>query len=173
MVVNLAILALGSNLGDREHALRAAVREISALDRLVMVAASGIVETAAVKPDGVDPDAPAYLNAVVAVRTSLAPLELLAAVNAIEAELGRVRGVRWGDRIIDIDIISYADLELDSPTLTIPHPRAAERSFVLTPWLQVDEDAAIPGRGRVADLLATLDAPAGYAPADYAAEPLL
>jgi 2-amino-4-hydroxy-6-hydroxymethyldihydropteridine diphosphokinase len=168
VVVNLAILALGSNLGDREQALRAAVREISALDRLVMVAASGIVETAAVKPDGVDPDAPAYLNAVVAVRTSLAPLEMLAALNAIEAELGRVRGVRWGDRTIDIDIIAYADLELDSPTLTIPHPRAAERSFVLTPWLQVDEDAAIPGRGRVADLLAALDAPA-----EYSAEPLL
>ncbi|GGK93534.1 2-amino-4-hydroxy-6-hydroxymethyldihydropteridine diphosphokinase [Salinibacterium xinjiangense] len=168
MAVNLAILAIGSNLGDREQALRAAVREIAALDRVVMVAASGIVETAAVKPDGVDLAAPAYLNAAVAVRTSLAPLELLAAVNAIEAELGRVRGVRWGDRIIDIDIISFADLELDSPTLTIPHPRAAERSFVLTPWLQLDEDAAIPGRGRVADLLAELDTPA-----EYPAEPLL
>ena len=168
MPVNLAILAIGSNLGDREQALRAAVREIAALDRVVMVAASGIVETAAVKPDGVDLAAPAYLNAAVAVRTSLAPLELLAAVNAIEAELGRVRGVRWGDRIIDIDIISFADLELDSPTLTIPHPRAAERSFVLTPWLQLDEDAVIPGRGRVADLLADLDTPA-----EYPAEPLL
>ena len=168
MVANLAILAIGSNLGDREQALRAAVREIAALDRVVMVAASGIVETAAVKPDGVDLGAPAYLNAVVAVRTSLAPLELLTAVNAIEAELGRVRGVRWDDRIIDIDIISFADLELDSPTLTIPHPRAAERSFVLTPWLQLDEDAAIRGRGRIADLLADLDAPA-----EYPAEPLL
>ena len=168
MPVNLAILAIGSNLGDREQALRAAVREIAALDRVVMVAASGIVETAAVKPEGVDAGAPANLNAAVAVRTSLVPLELLAAVNAIEAELGRVRGVRWGDRIIDIDIISFADLELDSPTLTIPHPRAAERSFVLTPWLQLDEDAVIPGRGRVADLLADLDTPA-----EYPAEPLL
>jgi 2-amino-4-hydroxy-6-hydroxymethyldihydropteridine diphosphokinase len=168
MVTNPAILAIGSNLGDREQALRAALREIAALDGVVTVAASGIVETAAVKPEGIDLDAPAYLNAVVAVRTSLAPLDLLAALNGIEADLGRVRGTRWADRVIDIDIVSMGALELDSPTLTIPHPRAAERAFVLTPWLQLDEDATIPGRGRVSDLLAGLDTPA-----EYPAEPLL
>ncbi len=168
MAVNPAILALGSNLGDRELNLRLAVRDISVLDEVVMVAASGIVETAAIKPDGVDLDAPSYLNAVVAIQTSLAPQELLDALNAVEAELGRVRAVRWGDRTIDIDIITFADVELHSPTLTLPHPRAAERAFVLAPWLQVEPDATIPGRGRVSELLEPLDVPA-----DYAAEALL
>lgn len=171
-----AILALGSNLGDRELTLRRALRDIGMLDGVVVTAASGIVETAAIKPNGVDVDAPAYLNAVVAITTSLTPERLLAAVNGIEAELGRVRAVRWGDRTIDIDIITFDTVELDSPALTLPHPRAADREFVLVPWLQVDVDATIPGRGRVADLLATLaadrDAPADHL-AVYPAEPLL
>ncbi|MDJ0333903.1 2-amino-4-hydroxy-6-hydroxymethyldihydropteridine diphosphokinase [Salinibacterium sp. G-O1] len=162
MTVSPAILALGSNLGDRELNLRLAVRDIAMLDGVVAVAASGIVETAAIKPDGIDLDAPSYLNAVVTVRTTLAPQALLDALNGIETEHGRVRDVRWGDRTLDIDIIAFADLELHTPTLTIPHPRAADRAFVLAPWLQLDPDATITGRGRVAELLAPLESPAEY-----------
>lgn len=168
MTVQHAVLALGSNLGDRELTLRTAVRDIAALDGVIAVAASGIVQTAAVKPDGVDVDAPAYLNAIVTVRTTLTPQELLTAVHGIESQLGRVRDIRWGDRTIDIDIIAFAAVELDSPTLTLPHPRAAERGFVLQPWLQVDPDASIPGRGKVSVLLAELEQPI-----DYPAEALL
>lgn len=166
--VHPAILSLGSNLGDRELTLRRAVRDIAALDEVVVIAASGLVETAAVKPDGIDENAPAYLNAVVAIRTTLEPHDLLAAVNGIEATHGRVRDVRWGDRTLDIDIVSFGELELDTPELTLPHPRAAERSFVLAPWLQVDPEAIIPGAGRVADLLDGL-----HPPGEFPAEALL
>lgn len=168
MVVHPAILSLGSNLGDRELTVRRAVRDIAGLDGVVVVAASGLVETAAVKPEGVDERAPAYLNAVVAIRTTLQPHDLLTAVNGIEAAHGRVREVRWGDRTLDIDIVAFGGLELDTPELTLPHPRAAERSFVLAPWLQVDPDAMIPGAGRVADLLGGL-----HSPAEFRAEALL
>ena len=168
MVVHPAVLALGSNLGDRELTLRHAVRDIAALDGVVIAAASSLVQTAAIKPDGVDVDAPAYLNAVVAVATSLTPRELLAAVNGIEAEHGRVRATRWGDRTLDIDIISFADLELESPELTLPHPRAAERAFVLAPWVEIEPDATIAGRGPIAELLGQLERPDAFP-----SEPLL
>jgi 2-amino-4-hydroxy-6-hydroxymethyldihydropteridine diphosphokinase len=136
----VAVLALGSNLGDREAILRAAVRDIAAVAGVEVTAASGFVETPALKPEGISSDAPTYLNAVITVHTMLAPEELLHAVNAIEAHHGRVREARWGDRTLDIE-------------LTVPHPRAATRAFVLVPWLQVDPDASIPGLGRIDALL--------------------
>ena len=79
-----------------------------------------------------------------------------------------MRDIRWGDRTLDIDIISFGVLELDSPELTIPHPRAADRAFVLAPWAQIEPHATIVGRGRVAEILATL-----HPPVDYPSEPLL
>ncbi len=151
-----SVLALGANLGEREATIVEAARRIAELPGVELFAASTRYESAAVKPDGVDLDAPAYLNSVVIVETDLAPEDLLAAVNGIEADLGRVRGERWADRTLDIDIVAYGDLQLDTPALTIPHPRAAERDFVLAPWLEVDPEAVLPGRGRVADLLAEL-----------------
>ena len=169
MAAHTAVLALGSNLGDRELTLRLAVAALDALEDVDVVAASGIVQTAAVKPDGVDEDAPSYLNAVVTVRTTLGPRMLLAAVNSIEADNGRLRTVRWGDRTLDIDIISFDDLELESPELVIPHPRAAERAFVLAPWAEIDPAARIVGRGSVAELLAAT----AELPAPYPSEPLL
>lgn len=147
------VLALGSNLGDRAETLRAAVREIAALDGAELVAASPVYESAAVKLDGVDTDAPEYLNAVVGIRYRGTPIELLDAVNRIEADHGRVRAERWGDRTLDIDVITFGTLRQNDPRLTLPHPRAAERDFVLAPWLDIDPDAEIPGAGRVADLL--------------------
>ena len=162
-----AVLALGSNLGDREQTLRDAVRAIAAIDGITLVKTSGIVETPAVKPDGVDEDAPAYLNAVVLVRSALHPRQLLAALHEVEAAHGRVRQERWGDRTLDIDIVSLGGYRVDEPDLTVPHPRARERAFVLAPWLDVEPDAVI-GTERVDALLAAT----GEIPARYEAEPL-
>jgi 2-amino-4-hydroxy-6-hydroxymethyldihydropteridine diphosphokinase len=144
-----AVLSLGSNLGDREANLRSAVAAIAAMPGMVLDAASSIVETAAIKPSGVDESAPAYLNAVLGVSTTLTPFELLAAVATVETDNGRVREVRWGDRTLDIDIVTYGELRQDDRELTLPHPRAAERSFVLVPWLEIEPDAVLPGIGRV------------------------
>lgn len=151
-----AVLALGSNLGDRAGALTEAVRRIADLPGVDLVAASTARESIALTPSGPDADAPAYLNSVVAIDTSLEPTDLLDAVNAIEADLGRVRGERWADRTLDIDIVVFGELQLESPRLTIPHPRAAERDFVLEPWLEIEPDAVIPGLGSVRDLLTGL-----------------
>ncbi|MCU1409632.1 MAG: folK [Rhodoglobus sp.] len=164
-----AVLSLGSNLGDREATIRAAVRDISALPGVVVMKTSGLVETPALKPEGVDADAPAYLNAVVEVRSALDPRALLAALNGIERAHGRVRDIHWGDRTLDIDIVSFASLRIDSPELTLPHPRAAERVFVLEPWLEIEPNAILPGFGRVDDLLAVM----GEHATPYPAEPLL
>jgi 2-amino-4-hydroxy-6-hydroxymethyldihydropteridine diphosphokinase len=159
------VLSLGSNLGDREALLRGAVAAIGALDGVRVTAASGLVETPALKPHGIDVDAPAYLNAVVLVETTLEPLALLAALGDIERSQGRTREERWGDRTLDIDIVAFDDLVLATDELTVPHPRAAVRSFVLSPWLEVDPEAALAGIP-VARLLTDR-------PARFDAEPLL
>lgn len=153
-----AVLALGSNLGDRQATMLEAVRRVADVSGVELVAASSFHESAAVKPEGVDPSAPPYLNAVVLVDTTLAPEELLDAINLIEHDLGRVRGERWADRTLDIDIIEYAGESRSSERLTLPHPRAAERSFVLGPWLEVEPNAELGGV-RVAQLLAKLESP--------------
>jgi 2-amino-4-hydroxy-6-hydroxymethyldihydropteridine diphosphokinase len=145
----VAILSLGSNLGDRERNLRDAVADIAALAGVALLGTSGLVETAAMKPSGVDSSAPDYLNAITMVETTLSPTELLARLGEIEASHGRVREVRWGDRTLDIDVVTFGDLIQDDPTLTLPHPRAAERSFVLVPWLELDPQAVLPGVGRI------------------------
>ena len=163
-----AVIAIGSNLGDREGTIRAAVAGIRELPLTEPVAASGLVQTAALRPEGVDPDAPAYLNAVVIVSTELSPEQLLAALQRLELTHGRVREVRWGDRTLDLDIVSFGELIRETPALTLPHPRAAERAFVLVPWLQADPDAVLPGRGPVRQLPAASE-PVGIHPA----EPLL
>lgn len=150
------VLALGSNLGDRAATLARATRAITELEGLDLVGVSPVYESAAVKPGGVDPDAPPYLNAVVTARYTGDPYTLLDAVNAIEQDLGRVRAERWGDRTLDIDIIVFGELRQDDERLTLPHPRAWERDFVLVPWLQLDPDAVLPGRGRVDALLANI-----------------
>jgi len=165
-----AVIALGSNLGDREATLRSAGLDIAATSALNVVAASGLFETPALTLDGVDESAPAYLNAVVIVETALAPIAMLERLNEIEDEHGRVREARWGDRTLDLDLIAYGELTLSTSRLTLPHPRAHERDFVLVPWLQADPDASLPGFGRVHDLLARMPA-GGVTP--IAAAPLL
>lgn len=152
-----AVIAIGSNLGDRVATFQAAVRALAEADGVEVTAISTPIETVAVKLDGEDPDAPAYLNAVVLVRTTLVPRALLELLNDLEREHGRVRGERWGDRTLDLDIVDYAGQTSSSPDLTLPHPRAHERTFVLRPWVEVAPDAVLPGHGRIANLLAGLE----------------
>ena len=179
----VAVVALGANLGDRAATLEAAVRDLARLPLVDEVVASEPIESVALKPDGPDASAPPYLNAVALVTTRLAPTVLLGYLQRIERDHGRVRpsegsggrprgpmdseeittgsgagdwGLVWADRTLDLDLIAYGDVRSDAPDLTLPHPRAAERDFVLAPWLAVDPDAVLPGRGRVDRLLAAL-----------------
>ncbi|MCU1581944.1 MAG: folK [Microbacteriaceae bacterium] len=183
------VVALGSNLGDREATLRAAVRDIADIDGITVIAVSGLVESHALKTDGVDESAPSYLNAVLLAAGDLAPHRMLDELQRIELAHGRVRDERWGDRTLDLDLISVvgvvegdavesgavdgAVVECtvveDGERLTLPHPRAWERAFVLAPWAELQPDAEIPGRGPVAELLAT----ASDSVWDYPAAPLL
>jgi 2-amino-4-hydroxy-6-hydroxymethyldihydropteridine diphosphokinase len=149
-----AVLSLGSNLGDREQTIRDAVADLAALGGVEIVAVSGLVETPALKPHGVDVDAPAYLNAVAIVSTILEPEALLDATGEIELRHGRVRDERWGDRTLDIDLVTVGDIRQSTDRLTLPHPRAVEREFVLVPWLDIDPDAELPGIGRISALSA-------------------
>ena len=151
-----AVLALGSNLGDRGATVVEAVRQLALVEGIEVVAASTLVETVALTVHGPDPSAPGYLNGVVIIDTSLSPEELLDAANTIEADLGRVRGERWADRTIDIDLVDVEGVTRSTEHLTLPHPRAAERAFVLAPWLSLDTDAQLNGV-RVSDLLARLE----------------
>lgn len=153
-----AVVALGANLGDREETIREAAARIARLPLVSAVRLSPLHETVALTPDGPDPDAPGYVNAVALVTTRLAPSVLLGMLHAIEEEHGRERHVRWGDRTLDLDLIAYDAETSDDERMLLPHPRAAERLFVLEPWLDLDPDAVLPGRGRVADLAAGLRA---------------
>lgn len=154
-----AVVAVGANLGEREATVREAIAEMDRLPLTEVVAAAVPRESVALTVDGPDTSAPAYLNTVALLRTRLAPTVLLDFLHAIEARHGRTRAAgapRWQSRTLDLDLIVYGDLQTESDTLTVPHPRAAERDFVLAPWLDIDPDAVIPGRGPVRDLLATM-----------------
>jgi 2-amino-4-hydroxy-6-hydroxymethyldihydropteridine diphosphokinase len=149
----LAVLALGSNLGDRLGTLQGCVQAIGGLPDTDVLAISPVYETV---PAG-GPAQPDYLNAVLVVRTGLRPQDLLKAAHRIEADFGRIREERFGPRTLDIDIISYAGEVSTDLVLTLPHPRAHERAFVLAPWHDIDARAELPGRGAVSHLLAGLD----------------
>ena len=151
-----AILSLGSNLGDRRVTLEAAIQRISDTKGIKLLKQSEIYESVALTDSGYDPEQPSYLNAVVQIETSLKPKQLLRALNEIENEYGRIRLQRWAPRTLDIDIITYGFELIETKSLIVPHPRAFERSFVLVPWLEIDPDAILPGRGSVADLVAEL-----------------
>ena len=155
-----AVVALGSNLGDRREMIGRALERIARLPLVEDVQASDLFETVALCLDGPDPDAPGYVNAVALVTTRLDPYVLLGMLHAIEDENGRERRERWGDRTLDLDLITYGDVVSEDPQLLLPHPRAQERLFVLEPWLRIAPNAQIPGQGRVADLVARLRADA-------------
>jgi 2-amino-4-hydroxy-6-hydroxymethyldihydropteridine diphosphokinase len=146
------VLALGSNLGDRRDILQGCVDAIAGIPEVQVRAVSPVYETA---PVG-GPPQPDYLNAVLLARTTLPSRVLLDRLHEVEAAFERVRDVRWGPRTLDIDIIAVEGEVSDDPELTLPHPRAYERMFVLAPWHDVDPGAVLPGHGTVAALLATL-----------------
>ncbi len=150
-----AVIALGANLGDREETLAAAVADLNAIAGVTVIAESPLVSTVAVTESGPDDTHPAYLNGVVIVETDISAHTLLAMLHDIELRHGRVRAERWGDRTLDLDLIVYGDL-IENGNLVVPHPRAHERRFVLDPWLAIDPDAVIPGRGFVRDLAGVL-----------------
>jgi 2-amino-4-hydroxy-6-hydroxymethyldihydropteridine diphosphokinase len=151
LVKHRTVLSLGSNMGDRLGNLQEAVDAMFDAPGLDFVAMSPVYETA---PVG-GPDQPDFLNIVVLADTRLTPETLLERVLGIEDAMDRVRTVRWGPRTLDIDIVRFGDLSTDDPALTLPHPRAHERAFVLVPWSDIEPDASLPGHGAVADLAAS------------------
>lgn len=146
-------LGLGSNLGDRRASLQTAVDRIRKTPDVRFVAASPIVESS---PVG-GPPQPDFLNAVVIVDTTLTPHEILTLAHDCEREADRVREVRWGPRTLDVDVLVYGDLGCDDPELTLPHPLASQRAFVLVPWAAVDPEFRLAGR-RVQEWAADVDA---------------
>ncbi|MEV8530643.1 2-amino-4-hydroxy-6-hydroxymethyldihydropteridine diphosphokinase [Streptomyces sp. NPDC051211] len=150
-----AVIALGANLGNRLETLQGAIDALGDTPGLRVKGVSPVYET---EPWGVEPGSqPSYFNAVVVLKTTLPPSSLLERGHAIEEAFHRVREERWGARTLDVDIITYADVVSADPVLTLPHPRAHQRAFVLAPWHDVDPEAQLPGHGPVADLLAGLD----------------
>ncbi|MEU9657517.1 2-amino-4-hydroxy-6-hydroxymethyldihydropteridine diphosphokinase [Streptomyces chartreusis] len=149
-----AVISLGSNLGNRLETLQGA---IDALEDTPGVRIKGVSPVYETEPWGVEPGSqPSYFNAVVVLKTTLPPSSLLERAHAVEEAFHRVRDERWGARTLDVDIVSYADVVSDDPHLTLPHPRAHERAFVLAPWHDLEPEAQLPGRGPVAELLGTV-----------------
>jgi 2-amino-4-hydroxy-6-hydroxymethyldihydropteridine diphosphokinase len=158
----VAYVGLGSNLGDREARLRAALDGLRTTPGVASLACSSLYETAPVGPPGQGP----YLNAVARLETRLAPRALLARLQALERAAGRVRsGVRNEARTLDLDLLLYGDACIDEPGLEVPHPRLHERPFVLAPLRELAPDEVHPRLGRpVRELAAALEASEGWPP---------
>jgi 2-amino-4-hydroxy-6-hydroxymethyldihydropteridine diphosphokinase len=158
--VTRAYVGLGSNLGDRMAALDAAVRALDADVHTHVMAVSQVYET---EPVG-GPEQGPYLNAVAVLETDRGPRELLALLLATEDGLGRVRDERWGPRTLDLDLLLYDGPPIDSPELTVPHPRAKERAFVLVPLVDADPFARFPDGEAAVEALARLAPVSGVVP---------
>ena len=153
----VAYVGLGANLGDAAATVDAAVHALEALPETSLLRRSARYRT----PAWGRTDQPDFVNAVVALRTSLPPAALLQALLAIERRFGRDRDAehgRWGPRRLDLDLLLYGDERLHAPGLTLPHPHLHERAFVLVPLAEIAPDAVVPGHGRVADLRGAVDA---------------
>jgi len=147
-----AVVALGSNLGNRLAHLQAAVDLLAGRQGITVEAVSPVYET---EPVG-GPPQPAYLNAVALLAVRMEPAELLRELLSVETGRGRVRGERWGPRTLDLDLVALPPYAGTYGRVRLPHPRAHERSFVLRPWLDVEPTASLPDHGTVADLQAAL-----------------
>ncbi len=144
-----AVISLGANIGEPQENLDLAISLLREATEVVSV--SSYLQT---KPIG-GPDQPDYLNAVAIVESDLPAKDLLAVLNGIEAVMGRTREIHWGPRIIDLDLIQYGGLLVNDEKLTLPHPRAHERRFVLAPWFELEPEAILLTHGRISDLLNT------------------
>jgi 2-amino-4-hydroxy-6-hydroxymethyldihydropteridine diphosphokinase len=153
--MTLVYIGLGANLGNREATIARALELLAADGDIEVVAVSSLRET---DPVGYE-DQPKFLNGAAALRTDLPPRRLLERLLEVERRLGRDRsiGPRFGPRTIDLDLLLYGSAEIEEPTLSVPHPRLAERRFVLEPLAELDTTLEVPGRGSVRDLLAGLE----------------
>jgi 2-amino-4-hydroxy-6-hydroxymethyldihydropteridine diphosphokinase len=148
----LAYVGLGANLGDTTAALQAAVKALADLPSVQLQGVSSFYRTAPIDSSGPD-----YLNAVARIETTSPPHELLTQLQAIEALHGRERPYRNAPRTLDLDVLLYGDSRINSPTLTVPHPRMHERAFVLVPLAEVaPARLVVPGRGELGELLAAV-----------------
>jgi len=144
-----AVISLGANISDPKANLDLAVALLR--EATDVIAVSSYLQT---KPVG-GPEQPDYLNAVAIVESDLPAKDLLALLNGIETAMGRTREIHWGPRVIDLDLIQYGGLLVKDEKLTLPHPRAHERRFVLAPWFEIEPEAILLTHGRISDLLNT------------------
>jgi 2-amino-4-hydroxy-6-hydroxymethyldihydropteridine diphosphokinase len=144
-----AVISLGANVGDPKANLDLAVALLREATEVISV--SSYLQT---KPVG-GPEQPDYLNAVAIIESDLPAKDLLALLNGIETAMGRTREIHWGPRVIDLDLIQYGGLLVQDEKLTLPHPRAHERRFVLAPWFEIEPEAILLTHGRISDLLNT------------------
>ena len=152
--IRQAVLAIGSNLGDRLGRLQGAVSALEDTPEVTLVAVSSVYET---EPVGAPEGSPSFLNAVVLIDTTLTVHTLLDRALAIEDAFGRERAETNGPRTLDVDLIVVGDRRSNEDFLRLPHPRAHERAFVLQPWYDLEPDAVFPDRGPIAELLDASD----------------
>lgn len=145
-----AVIALGANIGDPKEQMAIAIALL--YESLDVIAISTVISTT---PVG-GPAQPDYLNAVCIAESDLPAADLLALLHGIEKSLGRVREEKWGPRTIDLDLIQYGAILSSADELTLPHPRAHERRFVLEPWYEIEPDAILLTHGKISELLAQL-----------------
>ncbi|HBH35101.1 MAG TPA: 2-amino-4-hydroxy-6-hydroxymethyldihydropteridine diphosphokinase [Gammaproteobacteria bacterium] len=139
-----AYIGLGSNLDHPRQQLKDALAELDALENTALLTASSLYRSPPMGP----PDQPDYINAVAQIETMLQPRQLLEALQGIEQAHHRIRTRHWGERTLDLDLLLYADLEMLTPQLQIPHPGITERTFVLLPLLEIAPEIVIPGKGQ-------------------------
>lgn len=149
-----AWIGLGANLGNAVQVLQAAIDALAQHPHCRLLAQSSFYSTA---PVGCEPGQPDYTNAAIELQTSLAPDALLALLLEVEQQFGRTRAYRNAPRTLDLDLLLIDQLTLNQPLLQLPHPRMHERAFVLAPLAQIAPHLSIPGRGKVADLLLSID----------------
>lgn len=151
--MTLAYVGLGANLGDPAGNVRRAVRAVARLPGVTRIRSASLYQSS---PVGVV-DQPEFVNSVVEIETDASALELLRALKALERDLGRVPGVRWGPRVIDLDLLLFGDAQADDPELTLPHPQMWRRRFVLEPLAELRPDVRAPDGERIDAVLSRLD----------------
>lgn len=146
-----SFIGLGSNLNDPTHQISRAIQRVSDIEKLTLMQQSSLYKSAPMGPQDQDP----YVNAVIRVNTRLSPLALLGSLAAIEEEFGRDRSVgHWGPRVIDLDILLYAQQEIRLRRLIVPHPGLTEREFVVYPLLEIAPNLTLPGGARLTEVAA-------------------